>query len=74
MQHIEITEISDSGLRYKSKQAGSPYQGLGSTGETMSCIKCGQHRLRRHGVHKRSRTMLMFFCVDCKPAKSPAQG
>lgn len=61
--------IAQGGLRYTSKENGSPFQGLGGTGETMSCIKCGQHRLRRNGAIKRFLNSPMFFCFDCKPAK-----
>jgi hypothetical protein len=65
-----ITQISPSGLRYTAKENGSAYQGMSGSGETMSCIKCGQHKLRSKGVYKRYLTALMFFCCDCKPTLS----
>jgi hypothetical protein len=71
MYKNQETLISPSGLRYTSKEAGSPYQGGGDTGETLSCIKCGKHRLRRNGVFKRYLNSPLFFCFDCKPNKVP---
>jgi hypothetical protein len=65
----ETTSISENGLRYTSKENGSPFQGMGGTGETLSCIKCGHHKLRRYGVFKRYQSALMFFCSACKPVK-----
>lgn len=61
------TQISPTGLRYTAKENGSAFQGMGGSGETMSCIKCGQHKLRSKGVYKRFVTALMFICCDCKP-------
>ena len=67
MYSNETTQISPTGLRYTTKQNGSPYQGVGDSGQTMSCIRCGHHRLRSNGIFKRYATALMFFCADCKP-------
>jgi hypothetical protein len=69
MYKTDTSEISVTGLRYVSKQGGSPFQGAGSTGETISCIKCGKHRLRTRGSLKRYLNSLLFFCFDCKPEK-----
>ena len=69
MYNVETTKISDSGLRYISKESGSPFQGMGATGETRSCIKCGQHKLRSKGAIHRYLSALMFICFDCKPVK-----
>jgi hypothetical protein len=69
MYKYEQTSISETGLRYTSKESGSPFQGMGGTGETMSCIKCGRHRPRSKGAFKRYFNALMFFCFDCKPSK-----
>lgn len=41
------TSISDNGLRYKAKGAGSPFgssSGLANHNAMMSCFKCGKHR------------------------------
>jgi len=69
MYKFEATQVSENGLRYTSKENGSPFQGMAGGGETLSCIKCGHHKLRRNGVFKRYLTSLLFFCLDCKPAK-----
>jgi hypothetical protein len=69
MYKSETTQISESGLRYTSKEGGSPFQGMGATGETRSCIKCGKHKLRSKGAIHRYLSALMFFCFDCKPVK-----
>jgi len=67
MYKFEETVISETGLRYTSKENGSPFQGMGRTGETLSCIQCGHHRLRSNGTFKRYLHALLFFCFDCKP-------
>ena len=72
MYKNEHTSISSSGLRYTAKENGSPFEGVGGSGETLSCIKCGKHRLRRNGIFKRYLNSPMFFCFECKPIK-PAQ-
>jgi hypothetical protein len=69
----EKTEISSDGLRYKSKKGGSPFEGLGRTGDTMSCIKCGVHKPRSNGSFKRILGSSMFVCFDCSPKKEPAK-
>jgi len=70
MYKTETTLISPTGLRYVAKENGSPFQGMGSTGETISCIKCGKHKLRTRGTLKRYLNALFFFCFDCKPAST----
>jgi hypothetical protein len=69
MTQYQETAVSPTGLRYTAKENGSPFQGLGGSGETMSCIKCGHHKLRRNGSFKRYLHALMFYCFDCKPVK-----
>ena len=53
MSRPEKTEISNDGLPYKSKKGGYPFEGLGRTGGTMSCIKGGIHKPRNNGSFKR---------------------
>ena len=67
MFKTEPSQMSPSGLRYTSKENGSAFQGMGQSGETLSCIKCGQHKLRRNGTFRRYPTALMFYCADCTP-------
>ncbi|MEN9375941.1 MAG: hypothetical protein RL710_1098 [Pseudomonadota bacterium] len=69
MYDCEQNLIAENGLRYKAKVNGSPFRGTGGSGETMSCIKCGNHRLRSHGAIRRFLNSPMFFCFDCKPVK-----
>jgi hypothetical protein len=69
MYNTEETLISPTGLRYTAKQNGSPFQGMGGSGEMMSCIKCSRHKPRSQGMFKRYVTSLMFICFDCKPKK-----
>jgi hypothetical protein len=73
MYKDETTEIADTGLRYTFKEAGSPFQGMGSNGDVRSCIKCGQHKLRSNGAIRRFLGGLMFLCFDCKPKALPPQ-
>lgn len=44
MQDQEIAKIHKDGLRYKSKINGSPFGA--SSGQTLSCVKCGNHKAR----------------------------
>lgn len=69
MSNYQSTQISDTGLRYVSKENGSPFQGMGTPGETISCIQCGKHKPRTRGSLKRYLNSLLFFCFDCKPEK-----
>jgi hypothetical protein len=48
MSKDDITKISGDGLRYKSKEGGSPFAASG-TGASMSCYKCGLHKPRALG-------------------------
>jgi hypothetical protein len=59
-------------LANKSKKGGSPFEGLGRTGDTMSCIKCGIHKPRNNGSFKRILGSSMFVCFDCSPPKKEA--
>lgn len=67
MHPNEETVVSRDGLRFTSKTNGSPFQGMGYSGETLSCIRCSQHKPRRHGVFRRHPCGLFFICHDCKP-------
>jgi hypothetical protein len=58
------SEISKDGLRYKSKAGGSSF-GTSSSMQTMSCISCGQHRLRSFGVFRVMAGMRQFVCGGC---------
>jgi hypothetical protein len=71
MYKLANSEIADTGLRYTSKEGGSPFQGMGSNGDVRSCLKCGQHKLRSHGAIHRFLGGPMFFCFDCRPKKLP---
>ena len=50
MSRDQITKITKDGLRYKSKEGGSPFGGSSSIG-TMSCYKCGIHKPRALGIY-----------------------
>lgn len=71
MYKDQTTEIAATGLRYTSKEGGSPFSGMGSSGEVRSCIKCGQHKLRSNGAIHRYLNSLMFLCFECRPKKPP---
>ena len=66
---VETTKINKDGLRYKSKEGGTPFGGSSSIG-TMSCYKCGLHKTRNLGTFKRLLGQSMFMCGDCVTAKS----
>jgi hypothetical protein len=65
MNKDETTKISADGLRYKSKDGGSPFAASG-TGASMSCYKCGLHKPRALGSFKRVLNQSMFMCAECK--------
>lgn len=69
MAKEEKTEITASGLRYKSKKNGSPFEGI-RMGDTMSCLKCGKHKPRGLGTFKRILGMSSFVCGECSSEKS----
>ena len=69
MARDDTTRIAKDGLRYKSKEGGSPYAQSSSAG-TMSCYKCGLHKTRNLGAFKRLLGQSMFMCGDCVNAKS----
>jgi hypothetical protein len=64
MSNDQVTKIAADGLRYKTKETGSPYQDF-SCGTTISCYKCGLHKPRSSGIFKRLLGQNMFKCSDC---------
>jgi hypothetical protein len=64
------TKIASDGLRYKSKVSGSPFGANGHMVNTMSCMKCGQHKPRALGSFRRLLDKSHFFCGDCRPVKA----
>lgn len=67
MAREEVTKICADGLRYKSKQGGSPFGASGAM-NTMSCYKCGQHKSRALGSFRRLLGQSMFVCAECRPS------
>ena len=63
------TKIASDGLRYKAKVSGSPFGAASHANGTMSCMKCGLHKLRSKGSFKRYLNTNLFFCGECKPIK-----
>ena len=70
MPRDESTKIASDGLRYKSKEAGSPFSGSSSMG-TMSCYKCGMHKPRSLGSFRKLAGQNMFCCGECNQPKWP---
>jgi len=68
MPRDESTKIASDGLRYKSKESGSPFGGSGSMG-TMSCFKCGLHKPRSLGSFQKLAGQRMFCCGECTITK-----
>ena len=69
MSKDETTKISADGLRYKSKEGGSPF-GASASIASMSCYKCGLHKPRALGSFKRVMNQYMFMCAECKTKTS----
>lgn len=57
------TKVRPDGLRYKSKETGSPFApaGIGGPG-TMSCFLCGKHRPRSMLRTKKMLGKAHFVC------------
>jgi serine protease inhibitor ecotin len=69
------TAVAENGLRFTSRENGSPFAGMGKIGETMSCMMCGHHKPRSQGSQRRFAGSQAFFCYECKPplvASEPA--
>ncbi|MFM9991653.1 MAG: hypothetical protein ACKVOY_09485 [Burkholderiaceae bacterium] len=58
------TKIAANGLRYTSKEGGSPFQDS-ACGSTLSCYKCGLHKPRSLGEFKHILGQQRFKCLDC---------
>ncbi len=69
MSNDQESKIAADGLRYKSKEGGSPFKDSASMG-TISCYKCGMHKPRSLGSFKRLLNKPMFMCGECKPVKA----
>jgi hypothetical protein len=64
MNNYQVTLIANNGLRYTSKEGGSPFQDS-ANGGTISCYKCGKHKPRSLGIFKRLLGQRMFKCAEC---------
>lgn len=63
------TELTDDGLRFRSKVAGSPFPIVGTAlGATMSCWLCGHHVPRSRGAFRRLAGSKRFVCAEHMPA------
>lgn len=69
MQEFIKTKISDDGLRYVSRQGGSPFGTLGDCRSTLSCYKCGTHKPRSLGTNKKSWENLCFVALTVLRSK-----
>ena len=69
MSREVTTAIAKDGLRYKSKQSGTPFGESTSMG-TMSCYKCGLHKSRALGSFKKLLGKSMFVCGECRPQQT----
>jgi hypothetical protein len=61
--------IAADGLRYKTKEGGSPFKDSANM-SSISCYKCGLHKPRALGIFRQMINQRMFLCGDCMPAKS----
>lgn len=59
------TSISDDGMRYRSKEPGTPFPTVTEAiGATMSCWICGRHALRQQGTFRRLVGAKRFVCTE----------
>ncbi len=59
------TEVTDDGLRFRSKVGGSPFPTISDAiGATMSCWLCGRHALRSSGGFRRLAGAKRFVCAQ----------
>jgi hypothetical protein len=61
MSKDSSTKLTTDGLRYTSKEGGSPFLG---SGNTRSCLLCGKHR---RPEQLRARRMFGRIEMVCKP-------
>ncbi len=62
----EQSQVSESGLRYVHKSAGTRY-GHSTTFGTMSCLRCGEHKPRSLLKSTRLAGKLHYVCAGgCK--------
>lgn len=66
------TKIQADGLRYKSKEGGSPFASAGDfQAGTMSCFLCGKHRPRNTLKTRRLLGKAQHVCApSCKEAEA----
>ncbi len=69
MSQDQESQIATDGLRYKSKEGGSPFKDSANM-SSISCYKCGLHKPRALGVFKMMINQRMFMCGDCMPKKA----
>jgi hypothetical protein len=69
MPNDPATHIAKDGLRYKSKEGGSPFKDSANM-SSISCYKCGLHKPRALGVFKMMINQRMFMCGECMPVKT----
>jgi len=61
-------QVSNDGLRYTARQAGSPY-GISSAAVIVkSCFLCGNHKQPGDGQYRKLLGQSRFVCFGCKPA------
>lgn len=69
MSKEQESKIAKDGLRYKTKEGGSPFQDSANM-SSISCYKCGLHKPRALGIFRRLLNQSMFMCGECKPVKT----
>jgi hypothetical protein len=63
------TRIQSNGLRYKSKQPGSPFAPGSAGPATMSCFLCGKHRARSALQSRKLFGKTQYVCAPSCNAK-----
>lgn len=69
---IDQTQISNDGLRYKQRAAGSPFGSHSNSNAVRSCFLCGSHKPMNEGCTRKMAGRHQFVCFGCKPAKPAA--
>jgi len=72
------TVVSNDGLRYLQKVAGSQFDVSPSNGygaRVMSCFRCGKHKMRNLLVARRYLGQTQYVCSPAEPCeRGPADG
>lgn len=64
--------VTDDGLRYTARPAGTPFTSSPNSPAIRSCFMCGRHKNQSEGRVRKLALGNHFVCFGCKPDKAEA--